>query len=242
MKKIAFILSLLFLLPIPNLYATTLIYQSFEQIVQKAEEIFEGKVVLQESRYGNGKKTIYTYVTIAQIESIKGNNPQKTKTLRFEGGCVKDDCLTVVGMPTFEIDERVILFQKGGLTDQTICPLVGWPQGKFSVEVEEATGKEVVRDGLGHHVKGFDPQKGELVKESASQNERPVPVPILGSPDKLVSSPSPSATSQSESIPFSKEEFKAKVKELVEKHKNDQPIQSKEATQRREAVSPLGVK
>ena len=240
-KSLLITLLLLFVFTAPRVDATTLVHRSFEEVVMKADEIFEGEVTSQQSELSANGKTIYTYVTFTQLESIKGTGVNTTKTLRFEGGRVGDDVLTVVGMPTFEVDEKVILFVKGNITNQTLCPLVGWTQGKFVVEVDPITGTEFIGDGLGKKITGFDAQKGELITEKASGDERPVPVPVNGSPDQLVSPIPSSQQLQSSSVLFSKDAFKAKIKDTMQKQVPAKASTSSEPLQEREAVPAPGV-
>ncbi len=205
-----FTLSLLFLFFASNTFATTLVHKSFEKCAKEASEIFEGKVVSTHSKHSKDGKTIYTYVTFAQLKRMKGKVDQ-ARTLRFEGGCAGEDCLTVAGMPTFQAGQNVILFVKRNITESTPCPIVGWAQGRFSIEVDQATGKESIRNGFGKKVIGFDAQKGELLTESASQGEQVVPIPVAGSPDALISPIPQSQKRQSYFTPFSKDE----VREII---------------------------
>ena len=216
MKKIGFTLRFLVTFVTQDASATTLIHKSLEKCTLEADEIFEGKVVSIHTQHSKDKKTIYTYVTFARLKHVKGK-PVPSKTLRFEGGCVGDDCLTVTGMPTFKAGEQVVLFVSGNLTEQTMCPIVGWTQGKFSVEVDQTTEKEVIQNGFGKKIVGFNAQKGELITETTPQTDRPVPIPVNGSPDQLVSPHPESTQMQSEPIFLLKNEFVAKIKKLVRK-------------------------
>ena len=243
MKKIVFTLIFLVTFITQDASATTLIHKSLEKCTLEAEEIFEGKVVSIHTQHSKDKKTIYTYVTFARLKHVKGK-AVPSKTLRFEGGCVGDDCLTIARMPTFKAGEQVILFVSGNLTERTICPVVGWDQGKFSVEVDQATGKEVMRNGFGGKVTGFDAEKGELVTEALPQRERVVPIPANGSPDQLVSPRPESTQMQSESAPLTKSDFLSEINQVIQKQANERvsvtsgSVISSNALHEREAVSP----
>ena len=212
MKKITvFSLSFFLVFGTPLAYATTLIDKSFKEIVMKAGEIFEAEVIGQYSEATD--EAIYTYVTFRILHQMKGGTSETTRTLRFKGGEVGGIILTVHGMPTFEVGQRVILFVKENITDQTISPIVGWIQGKFTVETD-STGTEVMRDGLGMKITGFDSEKGELVRERLPRSERPVPVVVGGSSDRLIS-PLPQSGTERPKPGLSKDAFKAIIGDLV---------------------------
>ncbi len=199
------------------LYATTLVSYTFEEAVTKAQDIFEGEVDSQYSELSEDGNTIYTYVTFSRLETIKGQNTEPTRTLRFEGGCVADDCILIPEMPSFDIGEKVILFVKGNIADSTICPLMEWSEGKFRVEVDPGSGSELIRNGRGEMILGFDEEKKELIAEIISEGELSVPVPVSGSPDRLVSPLPPDPSSPGLPILFSKDDFKTKIREIAER-------------------------
>lgn len=100
-----------------------------KELTKKADSILIGKVVHMESRW-NGKRTkIFTHVTIAVEEYIKGTSDAKRITIRIPGGEVGDIAEIVSDVPRFEEGERVLLF-----LPPSSFPIVGWFQGKYTIE------------------------------------------------------------------------------------------------------------
>lgn len=208
---------LLFLLAISvsSAQATVIIPKSLEKRVSKAADIFEGKVVGKVVKLSANGHMIYTEVSFQVDSAIKGNSARNVRKLLFPGGELDGEELLIPGMPTFEIGEHVILFVKPG-GRKMICPLVGWRQGKFTVEVDPIHRKEVVRDGQGLTVLSDSTRLGDIVVRTPKSSFKNVPVPIFGSTDKLVRSDSKSMKgSQNEAI--RKESFVQLLSSLVEK-------------------------
>lgn len=227
---------------VSNVFATHIIHKTFKERVQKAGLIIEGVVASQHSEPSPDSKTVYTYVTFNQLQSIKGEIIEPVKTLRFEGGCMADDCLVVDGMPTFVENEKVILFVRENINDKTICPLVGFSEGKFSIK-KDFEG-EFVYDGFGNRILGFDSQL-ELILEKPIVKERPVPIPVQGSPDQLVVPQSNKSADQSFGVLENK--FTATIKIILQQsvdNKNDKTDFKKSLNPSKdiEAVSPPEVR
>lgn len=104
----------------------------FESLVAQAGEIFVGQVTQQSARLVDrgGKQLIVTDVTFRTEQVIKGA-PAATKTLTFLGGMIGDTRQEVVGMPTFMIGDRDVLFVRDGAS--SFVPLVGLFHGRFRV-------------------------------------------------------------------------------------------------------------
>ena len=201
----------------PYASATTLLHRSFEKRVAQASLIFEGEVLSKKSEISQNSKSIQTHVTFSVLRILKGRFQGNKRTLRFEGGRTANDELTVVGMPTFEIGEKVILLEKDNSSGSKLCPLTGWHEGKFSLETDSATGAEVVRDGLGRKIIQWDRATGELTTEPNAKVERPLPIPVGGSMDRLLSAPQSSV--QAGSFPLSKSDFVQTIIGIAEKSK-----------------------
>lgn len=207
-------------------YATTLIHQSFQDIATNAANIFEGTVVSQNSHWSDDKATIYTDVTFGDIDILKAqpesttsvsqvsDNKEKqsvTKTLRFLGGEVEGNKVIISGMPIFENGDRVILFVRdNGIP--TMCPVVGWLQGIFHVETNPETGDRSIRDGFNRKVLEVDHASGELITAEERKESKPKPVPVMGSPDKLVTEESLDANlNKIQQIPIAADIFKEEI-------------------------------
>lgn len=143
-----------------QVFATTIAYKSFDDLVKEADGIVIGTVMSIEA-HRDGQGLIYTYVTLGDLELLYGRYNQKQLTLRLEGGRVGDEILYVVGSPVFQQKERVILFVKGN--GSKIVPLVGWGQGMFRVQKNPVSNQEVISDSDGNRV--FAVQSGHVMKE-----------------------------------------------------------------------------
>lgn len=139
-------------------WATTLIPKNLNELTNEAEMIFTGRVIDIRSEWSPDHTTIYTFVTFAPTEILKGQIGSAVE-LRFEGGTVDDTTIEVGEVPTFERDQQVLLFAHGN--GQAICPLVGWSQGYFRIETDDQ-GRETILDAAGRPILGV--RNGELLK------------------------------------------------------------------------------
>ncbi len=246
------IFSVLLLLPsfTPPVFATTLIDQPFKKMVHEAEQIFEGVVTSKHSERSKNGKTMYTFVQFSELSPIKGNIEESTITLRLEGGQAGNNRLSVEGMPEFNEGEKVIVFVRKQITDKTICPILGWEEGQFKIKFDPEFNKETIEDGLGRKITDYDANKGELITAAGPRVDRPTPIPVNGTTDKLVVQ----QEQPNDSNRISKEDFILKIQEIMKEADKNQPQgisgagtdegtpysldQSSEET---EAVSPPGV-
>jgi len=130
--------------------ATTVQKFTLGDLAKKSSAIVLAKVDDQYSRWDEGKKEIYTYITLRVSEPIKGaksESPTKgpknetTITIRQLGGTVDNISSIVPGMPSFKNGEEVVVFLSAN--DAAGYPLVmGLQQGKYSVYTD--------KDGLKH--------------------------------------------------------------------------------------------
>ena len=152
--------------------ATTVVPPTFEQLVGQAELIFQGTVTDTKSVWeGEGaQRHIETYVTFQIADSVKGN-AGSSYTIRMLGGTVGDESLVVTDAPKFQVGDREILFVEHNY-DQFV-PLVGIGHGRFHVQRDEETGRDVVVDHEGAPVK--DLAKLGREEESVSAAEAITP-------------------------------------------------------------------
>src|SRR5436309_387490 len=122
--------------------ATTVIPPSFDELVSRAEMIFQGRVTDVRSEWtGEGaQRHIMSYVTLKVEDAIKGN-PGSTVTLRMLGGTVGGETMEVADAPKFKVGDRDILFVENNGTQ--FVPLVGIMHGRFRVE-KDTTGQDAV--------------------------------------------------------------------------------------------------
>src|SRR5437879_4211726 len=151
-----------------SMHATTVIPPTFDQLVQQAEVIFQGTVTNVRSVWeGEGaQRHIDTYVTFQVQESVKGN-AGASYTIRMLGGTVGDETMEVTDTPKFNVGDRDILFVEHN-NDQFV-PLVGINNGRFHVQRDEQTGRDIVVNGEGEPVR--DVRKLGREEESVSATE-----------------------------------------------------------------------
>jgi hypothetical protein len=121
--------------------ATTVIPPTFEEMTDRAEVIFVGKVVSLRSEWrGVGpQRAIFTLVEFEKTETLKGDS-KPAITLQFLGGTVGEATLEVGGVPKFKVGDRELLFvAKNGVQ---VCPIVGVFHGKFDVRTDEKSGRD----------------------------------------------------------------------------------------------------
>lgn len=125
-----------------TLLATTVIPPSFDELVSRAEMIFQGSVTDVRSEWtGEGaQRHIMSYVTLKVEDAIKGK-PQSTVTLRMLGGTVGGETMEVTDAPKFKVGDRDILFVENNGTQ--FVPLVGIMHGRFRVK-KDAAGQDAV--------------------------------------------------------------------------------------------------
>jgi hypothetical protein len=116
--------------------ATTVIPPTFDELVSRAEVIFEGTVTGLRSEWtGEGSnRHIVTYVSFKIEDSIKGA-PGADYTIRMFGGTVDGHTMEVTDAPRFKVGDRDILFVENNGTQ--FIPLVGIMHGRFHVQADE---------------------------------------------------------------------------------------------------------
>ena len=121
--------------------ATTVIPPTFEEMTDRAELIFLGKVVSSraEMRTVGTNQVIFTLVEFERQEVLKGEAGASV-TLQFLGGTVGDVTLEIAGVPKFKAGDREFLFVEGNRVQ--FCPLVGVFHGKFGVRKDDKSGRD----------------------------------------------------------------------------------------------------
>ena len=144
--------SLLFLslisLALPAARATTVIPPTFDELVTKAETIFEGTVTGTRSEWtGEGSnRHIVTYVTFKIEDAIKGAAGAEY-TIRMFGGTVGDQTIEVADAPKFKVGDRDILFVEHN--GSQFIPLVGIMHGRFHVQTDANGANEKITKDSG---------------------------------------------------------------------------------------------
>src|SRR2546423_1556593 len=128
---------------LPAARATTVIPPTFDELVTKAETIFEGTVTGSRSEWtGEGSnRHIVTYVSFKIEDAIKGA-PGSDYTIRMFGGTVDGQTMEVSDAPRFKVGDRDILFVENNGTQ--FIPLVGIMHGRFHVQADENGANEKI--------------------------------------------------------------------------------------------------
>jgi hypothetical protein len=171
MKKIRSLALFAFLAAgLTSLFATTVIPPTFDELVSRAELIFEGTVTSVHSQWvGEGaQRHIVTYVTFRVNDSLKGA-PGNSYTIRMLGGTVDGQTMEVTDSPKFKMGDHDVLFVEHN--GQQFVPLVGIMHGRYHIERDQA-GQEIVADDDGKPV--TDVAKLGREESTASSGQAPL--------------------------------------------------------------------
>ncbi|PTX97709.1 hypothetical protein [Opitutus sp. ER46] len=124
-------------------HALTVVPPTFDELVAKANVVVRGVVTKVEAKTVETSQgtAIKTYVTFKVERTLKGTTEDEV-TLQFLGGKVGRRTLKVVGMPTFSVGDREIVFV--GDNGRVICPLIAAGHGRYRLETDPATKVEHV--------------------------------------------------------------------------------------------------
>jgi hypothetical protein len=123
-------------------WALTIMPRTFTELVGLADWVLIGTVTQVTSAVEAKRERIYTYVTLADLEVIKGEWHDTEYVLRVSGGVVDQQAEVYPGLPQFETGKRYILFIQGNFS--ALFPVVGLHQGVFRVEWDAARQQTVV--------------------------------------------------------------------------------------------------
>jgi hypothetical protein len=123
--------------------ALTTIQRTFAELVGLADCVLIGTVTRVTSTLEADGEKIYTYVTLANLEVIKGEVTDTQYVLRVRGGSVDTQGEFYPGIPQLQAGGRYILFVQGNFRD--LFPVVGLAQGVFRVEWDQERQQDVVR-------------------------------------------------------------------------------------------------
>jgi hypothetical protein len=140
------------LIALSRVSATSVIPPTFEQLVGQAEFIFQGTVTNVRSIWeGEGAdRHIDTYITFQVQDNVKGD-AGSSYTIRVLGGTVGDETMEVTDTPKFKVGDTDILFVEHN--NEQFVPLVGISHGRFHVQRDDETGRDIVVNGEGAPVK-----------------------------------------------------------------------------------------
>ncbi len=112
--------------------STTVIPPTFDALVSSASTIFVGEVIDQRGywvsiRQGRAIRTAVTF----RVEDVWKGSAGVVTQLDFLGGTIGETTMEVVGMPTFRVGQRDVLFVAA---ERAVSPLVGFMHGRMRVE------------------------------------------------------------------------------------------------------------
>ena len=135
---------LLLLLPATPAAASTVVAMTLEQMSERADTIFLGRVTGSRADWNAERTRIYTYVTLEVDRYLKGGSESRVTTVRLLGGRVGPYLAMVPGTPQFGMGEEVLLFCAGG--GARIPTVLGMSLGKFTIVAGPSGEKMVKRD------------------------------------------------------------------------------------------------
>jgi hypothetical protein len=169
MKKFSFFLSLACLcVGLHAARGTTVIPPTFDELVSRAEVIFQGTVTDVRSQWtGEGAQhRIESYVTFRVEDAMKGA-PGESYTLRMLGGTVDGETMEVSDSPKFKIGDRDVIFVENN--GSQFIPLVGIMHGRFHVDKDKETGREMITTNEREPLKDLSRLGKQEQKASASE-------------------------------------------------------------------------
>jgi hypothetical protein len=141
--------------------ATTIWAVTFEELLQYAEFVFEGRVIAVESVMPPNGHLPRTCVLFEISEVLKGSHSDDTVDLCFLGGISGEYTVKVANMQYPKLDEKGIYFVKS-LSRQYANPLYGWKQGHFLIETDPYSSIEHIMTA------GRQPVTGITLEEATS--------------------------------------------------------------------------
>ena len=169
MKKLSFLLFLACLcFGLHAARGTTVIPPTFDELVSRAEVIFQGTVTDVRSQWtGEGAQhRIESYVTFKVEDAMKGA-PGESYTLRMLGGTVDGETMEVSDSPKFKVGDRDIIFVENN--GSQFIPLVGIMHGRFHVDKDKETGREMITTNEREPLKDLSRLGKQEQKASASE-------------------------------------------------------------------------
>jgi hypothetical protein len=124
-----------------SLHATVIVPADLNELATAARAIVYARITDVQPLVSDDRLRVESLVTAEAIGYVKGNMGRSI-TFRVPGGTVGAYKTMMVGAPTFEAGEEVILFFGGGLAAPPY--LVGFSQGVYRVRVDERTGIRMV--------------------------------------------------------------------------------------------------
>lgn len=144
--------------------ALTVVPPTFEGLVSEATQVLRLRVDRVSSRWDPtpAGAVIRTYVECRVLRTLKG--PEETTiTLRFLGGRVGDEAMTIVEMPVLEEGGTYLVFVSEN--GRAFCPLVRAQHGLYPVRRDPATQEDTVTRSNGQTLRAVDDVQTPIVSQ-----------------------------------------------------------------------------
>lgn len=138
------VLAVVLLLSASEAAASTVVAMTLDQMSERADAIFVGRVTGTRADWNAERTRIYTYVTLEVDRYLKGGSESRVATVRLLGGRVGSYLAMVPGSPQFDAGEEVLLFCSG--RGARIPTVLGMSLGKFTISTDASGEKIVKRD------------------------------------------------------------------------------------------------
>ncbi|MCE5265584.1 MAG: hypothetical protein LLG97_18915 [Deltaproteobacteria bacterium] len=146
--KIIIVLSMMFLVISVTAVSNAVVvkFLNLTQLTSQADLIFHGRVTAVHASWDDSRTAIWTSVTFAVDEVIKGDLAENVITLRLPGGAIEADDIRmeVDGVPKFRPGEETVIFCSRD--SQMRNPIIGWHQGQFKIRDDKLTGGKLIDD------------------------------------------------------------------------------------------------
>lgn len=154
-----------FSIVLSNTYGTMLRKMDTTDLTNDSSTIVVGKVTSMKSEWNSEGTEIYTYITVAVDQCLKGSLQHSEITIKQLGGEVAGIGLKVVGAPEYKEGEEVLTFLKGSESDNFQC--VGMAQGKYTIITDYSTQKKT----LIREIDKFDNKRPDLKNQEGAERK-----------------------------------------------------------------------
>ncbi|MFK8069071.1 MAG: hypothetical protein AB8D52_12575 [Gammaproteobacteria bacterium] len=194
------------LLIISTSNATTVRSFNVNDLLSKAEFVFEGEVIASKTGMDANDHWIVTDITFQINDVVKGADQGSTIELRFVGGEYNGKSVRIPDMKYPAPGEKGIYFVES-LNEYLINPLLGWTQGHYVIETDQ-NGVERVNTAEGEQVENVESNipNEDLISDGTAAGLRTIEADTA-----LSDSTSTSSATQNGMTP---DEFKQKLKEI----------------------------
>lgn len=160
----------------PPTWATTVLEQSFPDLVREADTILVGTVTAVET--DQERDVPFTLVTFADLDVVKGTHQEDEFTVQVMGGPAPDGLrFHIAGVPAFHLGDRMVVFVVGNETQAV--PFVGMWQGVYRVVRDAETNTEIMADHAGRPLTTLPQRSQRGIVQDGERSFQPQTSPAL---------------------------------------------------------------